>query len=205
MSRGFFVVLVVTIELMLIATLIPGDWAQQAIEKEAAYIANSSGLEHRDFILGKATGWYTSATIETGMWQAVYDFLIPTEQQRAESAIQADWWFSFLEGRIESLQKSVYHTMTRFALLLSWLPYILIILLPAAWDGLMTWKIKKTNFDYSSPVIHRYSIKAGATIVAVVLLAFFAPVPIDPIYIPAALMIIAIIAGIAIGNLQKRI
>jgi len=204
-KASFFVFLVVTIELMLIATLIPGEWAQKAIEKEAQYIAESSGIEQRDYVLQTATNWFTSATVETGMWKAMYSFLIPTRQQREDSNIKADWWFQFVEGRIDSLQKSVYHTMTRFALLLSWLPYILILLLPSAWDGYMTWKIKKTNFDYSSPVIHRYSLKAGAAIIGIVLLAFFAPIPIDPIYIPVALMMIAIITGVAIGNLQKRI
>jgi len=186
-------------------TLVPGDWSEKAIYKEAELIERSSGVKQRDFVLETATEWYQKGLVETGVWQSVYDFLIPSPEMKERSSIQADWWFDFVEGRIDSLQRSIYHTLTRFALLFSWLPYILLLLIPAIWDGMMTWKIKKTNFDYSSPVLHRYSLKFGAWIVGLILLAFFAPIPIDPIYIPFSLMVIAIIAGIAVGNLQKRI
>jgi hypothetical protein len=114
-------------------------------------------------------------------------------------------WFGWVEGRIKALAKLIYQFCMRLALLASWAPYMLILLLPALYDGLMTWKIKRTNFDYASPVIHRYSMRGTGLLLTGLFIAFFAPFALDPVIIPVTIMVCCVLIGLMVGNFQKRV
>src|SRR5690606_12689011 len=108
-----------------------------------------------------------------------------------------DWW----SDRVDALATLVYQIYARMALAILWLPYTLVLFIPAVFDGWMTWKIKRTNFDYSSPVVHRYSIRGIFAIGALMVIGFFIPIAFDPIIIPILLMAGCVLVGIAGGNL----
>ncbi|MVF23675.1 DUF4400 domain-containing protein [Methylocaldum sp. BRCS4] len=55
-------------------------------------------------------------------------------------------------------------------MLLSWWPFLLATVVPFAVDGLAQRSIKQSNFDYSSPLAHRYSFFAMLGILYVLLL-----------------------------------
>lgn len=195
----------ISLEVLFIAALLPGSWSDKAMQSEAGMIEAVSGREHRDEVLGMATNWYNRSLVETGVWQGLFNMLIPEEQLREESVVKADAWFSIVDERLTAVQKSVYLIYVRIALLFTWLPYLPLLLVPAIWDGLMSWRIKKTNFDYASPILHRYAIRGAIGIGVLTLIAFMMPIPVAPIYIPIALMALVVAVGIAAGNLQKRI
>ncbi|WP_300500716.1 DUF4400 domain-containing protein [Marinobacter sp.] len=197
--------LLIALEVLFIAALLPGKWSETAMQKEAQMIEMISGREHRDQVLGNATSWYTASLVDTGVWRALYQMLIPEDHLREKSVIKADGWFGIVESRLTAIQQSVYLIFVRVSLLFTWLPYVPLLLLPALWDGLMTWKIKKTNFDYASPILHRYAIRGSALVAVLTMISFMMPLPIAPIYIPIALMFSVVAVGIAAGNLQKRI
>ncbi|MBU2952232.1 DUF4400 domain-containing protein [Marinobacter sp. F3R08] len=197
--------LLIALEVLFIAALLPGKWSETAMQKEAQMIESISGREHRDQVLSNATSWYTKSLVDTGVWQAMFNMLIPEDKLREKSVIKADGWFNVVDDRLTAVQQSVYLIFVRVSLLFTWLPYVPLLLLPALWDGLMTWNIKKTNFDYSSPILHRYAIRGAAAIAVVTMVMFMMPLPVAPIYIPIALMFTVVAVGIAAGNLQKRI
>ncbi|RCW63303.1 uncharacterized protein DUF4400 [Marinobacter nauticus] len=198
-------IFLVALEVLFIAALLPGRWSEQAMQREAQMIESVSGRDHRDQILSTATDWYTRTLIQTGVWQSMFNMLIPDDSLREKSVVKADGWFKIVDDRLTSIQQSVYLVYVRISLLVSWLPYVPLLLIPAVWDGLMTWKIKKTNFDYASPVLHRYALRGSMVMVMVSFAIFMMPIPIAPFYIPAALMFSVVAIGIAAGNLQKRI
>lgn len=209
MNKPFWMVaLLLVIELGVVLLLVPGEWTKRAIDKEAGYVQRSLGDRSLDWIHETAARWYTSAILETRVLEVAHDFLVPSAAQRTRSRGIEDmgkgmfqWW----EGRIDAFGKLAYQILARMALALMWLPYICILLVPAVYDGWMTRHIKRTNFDYASPVIHRYSTRGIAAAFCGLIVLFFLPVAIDPIIIPLVMMAIATLVGLSTGNLQKRI
>lgn len=198
----------VMIQLAVLLVLVPSDLTQQAIEKETQYVQRSLGPHSQKWINDKATNWYQTSLIDSGVYESVYNHLIPTQAQKDASRgmeKMGGLWFDWVEGRLEAFGVLIYQFYTRLALLLMWLPYMLVLLIPALYDGAMTRKVKLTNFDYASPILHRYSVRGVWAIATGMSVLFLAPIAIDPIYIPVALMVSCVLMGLAVGNLQKRI
>ncbi|MFC6674118.1 DUF4400 domain-containing protein [Marinobacterium aestuariivivens] len=204
----WLVVWLLVIELVVILLLVPGDWTDKAIEKESRFVESNLGSGARYWIRRKADDWYHLTMIDSGFYEGMYFTLIPTEHERARSRgmqNMGSWWFQWVEGRMEALANVVYQFFTRSALFLLWAPYMLILLAPALYDGAMTWKIKRTNFDYASPVIHRYSIRLTTYLILGLGIAFFAPIALNPVIIPVVMMVCCVLIGLTMGNLQKRV
>lgn len=209
MKKQFWLVIwLFVIELGVVLLLVPGDWTYKEINKEAGYIERSLGQQSRNWIHDKARNWYQVSMIDSGAYEGIKRHLIPSEEERAKSrGIEKmggkffEWW----QGRIDALSTVVYQLYARLALAILWLPYMLVLLIPAIFDGWMTWKIKRTNFAYSSPVIHRYSMRGLFSLGSLLMIAFFVPIALDPVFIPIVLMAACVLVGIAGGNLQKRI
>lgn len=199
---------ILILELVVILLLVPGEWTERTIEKESQLIEASLGGQTRSWVYGKADTWYQSAMIDTGFYEGMYYTFIPTDEQKKGAKgmeKMGSWWFSWLEGRIKSFADVVYQFMARAALLSVWAPYMLLLLVPAVYDGAMTRNIKRTNFDYASPVLHRYSTRFTGHLLIGMLIAFFAPIALNPVFIPVILMICCVLIGVMVGNLQKRI
>lgn len=196
------------IELLVILLLIPGDWTDRVIKRESALVEQSLGIKTRNWIHEKASNWFRSSIIDSGFYQGMYHTLIPSEEERKRSKGMEEMgkgWFDWVKGRMEALVNVIYQFYTRVALLAAWAPYMLILFVPAVYDGIMTWRIKRTNFDYASPVLHRYSIRGAIWLITGLFIAFFAPIAINPIIIPMTMMTCCVLIGVSFGNLQKRV
>ena len=200
--------LVAVLEAILIMTIVPGDWTARVIQQESVLVEEHLGSESKEWISGKAYQWYRSSVIDSGVYHKVYRFLIPTEEQKKQSVGMENMgtgWFAWVEKRLESLANSIYHFYTRLALLTTWAPYFLILLIPSAFDGFTTWRIKRTNFDYVSPVLHRYSLQIIVVLILGMSILFMAPIVMTPILIPVVIACICVLSGVVFGNIQKRV
>ena len=196
------------IELLAILLLIPGDWTDRAIKRESELVEQSLGVEARDWIQNKASTWFRSSVIDSGFYEGMYQTLIPSEEERQKSKGMQDMgkgWFVWVKGRMEAFVNVIYQFYTRLALLAAWAPYMLILFVPAVYDGMMTWRIKRTNFDYASPVLHRYSVRGTMYLMAGLFIAFFIPIALDPVVSPMTMMTCCVLVGLTFGNLQKRV
>ena len=79
------------------------------------------------------------------------------------------------------------------------------MLILASLHGYWDREIKKTDFGYTSPVLNHYARTIMHFVMMVTLLLFVVPVPIDPILFPIFLALATVSAGVALGNVQKRI
>lgn len=196
------------IEMLVILLFMPGDATQKVILKEAQYVKTSLGQDTVTWIHDHAQSWYKTVMLDSGFYEAVRHHMLPTEEEKAKSlGMRTAWdpWFHWLDGRIEAFGKLVYQFFARLALAWIWLPYMAILFVPAIYDGFNTRRIKQTNFDYASPIIHRYSVRAATTLMVGTTIAFFAPIAIDPIVIPVVLMTVCTLIGLSVGNMQKRV
>ncbi len=178
------------------------------IRKEQGYIQSQLGPDTQQWINQHAKDWYRQWVTDTGAEQAVYRFMVPTETQRQNSTELENLgvqWFNWVEGRITALFATVQQMLVRLALLRAWLPFALLLMLPALWDGGMTRRIRLTNFDYTSPVIHRFSMVGLGYGVLLLRMALWMPVAIPPWVLPGFIMGLALLAGLALSHVQKRV
>jgi len=73
MNKPWLVVVwLLTLELLAILILIPGDWTARAIKNESVLVKQSLGIEAQDWIHNKATTWYQSSIIDSGFYDGMY-------------------------------------------------------------------------------------------------------------------------------------
>ncbi len=109
-----------------------------------------------------------------------------------------------VEDRLNGLFATIYHLLIRVSLFVVWSPYMALIFAPALFDGWMMRSVKQTNFQYASPVVHRYGVRGVAFVVFAMVFAFTLPIALDPRIIPVALILVAICLGLIVSNMQKK-
>jgi len=95
--------------------------------------------------------------------------------------------------------------LNRIALLYLWLPYMAILIIPATFNGITVWRIKRTNFQTASQTLHHYGTNLLNILVFVTFSLLLAPIILDPVIIPIMFVSVAILVGVILGNTQKRI
>lgn len=203
----WLVIWILCIEILVVLVFVPGDVSVSVIKKEAEMIDGMMGVESKNWIHLKAQRWYQSLILDSGFYKELHHLFIPTPEQREASLGMKDFafkYFVWIEGRIEAFMNMIYQVMTRIALFTLWLPYMFIILLPALFDGYMTWKLKCTNFAYVSPVLHQISIRGSLLIVGIICISFFLPIVVPPFIMPIMMIIVCLLTGTMLSNMQKR-
>ncbi|TCV79985.1 uncharacterized protein DUF4400, partial [Methylomonas methanica] len=84
-------------------------------------------------------------------------------------------------------------------------PYLAAALLPFVVDGLVRRKISQTNFDYPSPMAHRYSLYLILGALYLLLVSLTLPFPIPPQTIPVGVFVVAYAVNVLLANTQKRV
>lgn len=199
-------------EFIVLTLMVPARWMDQSLGFEARRIEQVLGEDTARWIARKANGKFQARFMDSGFYKGLHLFLIPTEAEKQQTRTRTPalekvgrLWFDWLEARLEVMMRVFYQLCVRMALLFLWWPWGLLAGVPALWDGWMTRRIKRTNFDYVSPVLHRYGMRGVWGLGVGLLMAFIAPIPLEPTLIPAALMAGCVLAGLVLGNLQKRI
>ncbi|KNH45267.1 MULTISPECIES: DUF4400 domain-containing protein [Pseudomonas] len=210
MPQGLWATLVfICIEILLIVCIVPNEFIDMAILKEQDWGEVLMGKNQHDGLINKTNQLYSKINLETGLNQTVQSFFVPTAEEREKSKAWEGLgrvWFSFIGNRGEALTKVMYHIYYRFLLLLMWLPYMAVILVPSVLGGYMSWNIKRYTFRHSSPFLNTYSSKIIAFIIASLCVSFIAPVPIPPMIIPVVIItLLPIACSLLIGNLPKRL
>lgn len=208
MNTPFWLVIwILIIEVIIIITLIPGEWTYRVIEKESYLLEKRLGVHEHRVIHDRAKRWYNSSLIDSGVYYTVRNHMIPTDEQIKKSTGMSDLgsvWFTWVDDRLKIIANTYYHILSRFSLILTWSPYFLILFIPAVYDGILTWRINRTNFAYPSPFIHQYSTHGLFYLFVGLVALFLAPIVLDPAIIPAAIMLACVLMGLIIGNMQKR-
>lgn len=207
MKRPLWLIIwVLLIEAVIVFALIPGNWMDTVITREQALLENRMGHAQSEWIRGKAYEIYRANLIDNGFYQIAHDHLIPPPDR-----VQAKGWenfgkgyFAWLDGRMRALAKIFYHFSQRMVVMKIWLPYLLILLVPAIIDGICSWKVKREGFAYSSSILHRWAYAATGWVIAIQVAIFLVPYPVDPLVMPFQGVFMCIFIGIFLGNMQKR-
>lgn len=210
MPQTFWAALMfVCVEILMILVVVPNAWLDTAHAKEYEWTSTLMGEETAVWIRDRAEGWYDSMFVETKVESSIYNFFVPSEAERAKSKgfeSLGNMWATFMGNRGAALHKVLQMFLERVGHLVVWLPFMVVVFVPSAWDGYMTWRIKRTNFDYASPFLNKHGHTLAVLGFMLVLVGIIVPAPIPPLIIPVICLLVLPVIGIwIIGNLPKRI
>jgi hypothetical protein len=200
--------LVVLSWVLLVLFLTSSDFTDKTLEHEKKYTEMDLGKETKDYIYGTAERWYVVAFEESGVYEALHRTMIPNEEEKANSKGMEHFGegiFEWVEGRLDASMRIIYLYMTRVLQLWVWVPFIPILIFPMIYDGYKVREIKKTNFDFSSPLRNKSGFKIITILIILTLMLFATPIAITPMFFPFLLFAIGICLQVAVANLQKRL
>ncbi len=204
-----FSLLVWLLEIILVAGFVSDDWARDIQTVEDNSLIAYFGVEKEAEIRQASQQWFDRLFVNTGIRESVYRYFIPTERERQLSKgfeeVGRHDLFPFIQSRLDVLWGTLYQMIKRFIMAWVWLPFLAVTLLPFAIDGLIRRKVSQTNFDYPSPMAHRYSLYIMLGAVYLLLMGLTLPFPVPPQAIPVGVFIVALALNVLLANTQKRV
>lgn len=208
-------ILVIFFEIAVVLFLVSADYARDGTLKEGAWISEALGDETNLEIQRRADAMYEDTVIRWELTEWFHRLFIPSDSERDGSRgletlgelgdLGSGSVFSVAESRWSAFLDMTYWTMRRIALFTIWLPVWLPAFVIAGVCGWLERAVKKTDFGYTSPVLFANSWKALICALLLLLVSFLCPMPMPPSIVPALLGFMAILVGLCLGNVQKRI
>ena len=190
-----------------VLALVKVETVEHAVEAELRYARSTLGEDAARYCYEGAAGWYRTIALDWGLHEAMRNLFLPTDEQREKSRGLEEfgnYLFKYMSDRMEAFWRGLYLLFTRIWILMLWLPFIPIIVLPAFNHGWQLRNIKKTNFDYASPTLHTYTVEAVYWAVFIFLVLAISPFPANPLIYPALICIAGLMLSWSVANVQKR-
>ena len=156
----------------------------------------------------RTTDWYQGIIVESGFQAGAYKLFIPNREEKRAGERMSDLGkreFVWFEGKLDNFFNLIYQFMLRISHILSWYPLLIITIVPAFIDGVMSREVKKTNFDYTSPILSFYSAKLSGLLFIGVWVALWLPLAYPPIFVPIFCLLLCYLIRVFVANLQKRL
>jgi hypothetical protein len=153
-----------------------------------------------------ADTWYTDLFIDTGIYEAVEEFLVTGWTGDRDRNLKLDdrGVGELAEARLSAAWAAIYLTLYRLAGFALWGPYVVPFLVPALVDGVMERERRKWMFTYASPMLHNAGASIMGWTLAVGTLLLVLPFAMPPVYQPVLLAGFAVSMWIVAANIQKR-
>lgn len=204
-----FSLMIWLLEVILVASFVSDRWTREIQATEDRMLIAYFGVEKEAEIRHTAQHWFDQLFVQTGMRESIYSYFIPTERERKMSKgfedVGRNDLFPFIQSRLDVLWDTVYQMIKRFVMACAWLPFLAVTILPFAIDGLIRRKVSQTNFDYPSPMVHRYSIYIMLGALYLLLMGLTLPFLLPPQSIPIGIFIFAWAINTLLANTQKRV
>lgn len=193
--------------ILMLATVVPNALIDQVLAQERQWGNALLTKADMNTVIRRTDSLYTSLVLDSGAKAAVSDLLMPRGERLVESfEAKVDWWFEYLASRGAALQKILYQMVYRVMMLLFWLPFLAVVLLPALFAGWMRWHAKRYSFDYASPLLNNNAVAILSWGTLLLLLSILLPLPIPPLLVCAFMLILVpIVSALLVSNLPKRI
>jgi hypothetical protein len=204
----FSTVLLIVLEFIFFAALIPGDWSDQVRTTELRWLVSAQGGASASDIVRRAEDWYQLLFVRTGLEPWSYQLLTTGPDFEPglgmEKLGEYPFW-DWLKGRLDVIWASLAQALQRLSMLLAWWPFLLLLCGAALGDGLLRRRIRQHSFTYPSPLAHHYAMVGMFWLVAIVIFLLLLPIPLPAVGVPVLGLIVAALIGIAAAHAQKRL
>ena len=193
---------------LLLITLFTKDVVSEGLKSEFAMMDNYLPSQTMSKISQRTTDWYQTIIVDSGFQKGTYRLFLPDREEMRLAQKMGELGsreFPWFEEKLNNFFNLIYQFMLRLSHILAWYPLLAIVILPCAVDGWARRKIKKTNFDYTSPVFSYYSAKLCVWILIGIWIALWLPLAYPPIFVPIFCLLFCLLVNIFVSNIQKRI
>lgn len=194
--------------LLLFTVMVREDWVARAVATERRDAEQWLGPALAAEVCARGQRWFDATLVDSGVIADVYAlFTVPASERAADADFGSavPWFDAWFERRLAALFALAGQAFLRASNVLLWLPYGLLLAAPCVLDGLMRRQIRRSNFDYCSPLVYRGGIAALEFVGVAMLLSLFAPWALPVWTIPALLVLSALGGGAIAANLQKEV
>ena len=210
MQRNLLLSLLIwLLEIILVASFVSDRWTREIQAAEDQMLIAYFGVEKDTEIRQTSQQWFDRLFVKTGIRASIYRYFIPTERERQLSKgfeeVGRHDLFPFIQSRLDVLMDTLYQMIKRLIMAWVWLPFLAVTLIPFALDGLIRRKVSQTNFDYPSPLAHRYSLYVILGALYLLFMGLTLPFPVPPQSIPIGIFVVAFALNVLLANTQKRV
>lgn len=190
--------LVVFFEMIYCIVFAPLQEFKDVIVSEQQSVAAIFGEEDTRTVYARADGIYSTLLLDTGLAATIVGRPVKDSDSFANLR-------RFARERAQVMLNYAYLIISRLAVIVTWIPLFFILFAAGIHDGLCMREIKKTNFDWVSPVMSRYASRAASLSMLVLFMALMAPLGFTPLIIPACVFVSVAAMTFTVRNIQKRI
>jgi len=199
------VLLVLVLETFAVMLFTHRERVVAQIQEEYRQTINVMGEQNAELIYASADANFRSMIVDTGIFRESYRMFVPDGKRDMDGINVMGRGITWFEERLNAFWAVVFRSFQRLSLFNTWLPYALLLLVPAAVDGWEQRAIKRDTFGYTSPF--RYAIAYYGIVLLLVfpVVYFLLPFPLSPLLPPMwALVATAAIVTMA-ANTQKHL
>ncbi|MCD8339329.1 MAG: DUF4400 domain-containing protein [Burkholderiales bacterium] len=208
-------VMVLTIQVLFGMLLLPNEYLDKILNSEQEYISTEVGQDKAAELQNSAVEMFNKAIVESGVYEKIHEKLTPitpAKNSKQDNGLyehirkmgRSSWYY--VSKRIEACFKLFYIAVLRlevfFFCMLTAFPFILV---PATWRGIKMRQKARTNFSYSSPIMHKYATSALFTFIFAPIVALLMPFPLMPVVFAVTAVFIGQCTGLYIASIQKRL
>lgn len=181
-KASFYFWLFILVELMVVVSFLGQSSVETQISDEHAMSVAWMGYE-AETSYEQAYVKFKALFIDSGAVKTSYDSFLPTsgEQPRDSFLIGSFSWF---KERLEVFWAVILRAFQRSYLIFDWMPYTLLLIIPAAIDGWNQRAIKRVTFGYASPVRFHSAMFSLLVFIFIPFFYLFAPFAVHPLVIP---------------------
>ncbi|KLV03480.1 hypothetical protein ABT56_18755 [Photobacterium aquae] len=202
------IMIILAFQVITLLTFVDEELMAKIIADEVSYMDEYYTEDLTNKILNDGNDLYTRLIVETGVEFEIYNALIPDEYLRT-GQIQDDQLatniFGYSYDRISSFFESIRFSMIRMYSIASWGKLMIMMIIGFVLTGYKLRQIKKTNFDYTSPLRQEYAQRLTVFMPVIVWLVIWCPLAISPFFYPLMGFILALSLSLFISNTAKKV
>jgi len=203
---GFLLLLM---ELILLAALVPVSWSERVQRTEGAWLAAGLGEDAAAVVVVRAEAWYARLFVTTGLVEASYHVILPNaadvEHAGALAPLANLPLWSWVAGRLKVIWAALHQLVQRLAMIAAWWPFLVLVLMAGVSDGWLRRRRRQGGFGYPSPLLHAYAMRGLQVLALLAGLVLLLLVPVPAIDVPPIGALVAALVDTLIAQAPKRL
>jgi len=197
----WFVLVAFLNELGLVFLFLPAAAVQEVSAREERLVASELGQEAVEYVVAESGRKFKRLLLDTGIIEASFTFCGYRGQDRFDDRGLGRWFFQ----RLQVMWMVVRQMFFRWEVMALWLPGAAIFTVPLLVDGMVQREIRKYQFSFASPLVHRKTRLLLHFLLAAAVLLPLLPLSVPPLAYPAALGCAGMALWVMVLSIQKRI
>jgi len=205
--RLFAGTLLLVMEFVVFAALVPTDWQAEVRATELAALAATLSPATVRAVQARAEAWYDALCVRTGLVEGARRLLLPAadDAMRAHGLgplVTLPVW-AWLDGRLAVIFGTLHQALARVALIVAWWPLLTLLAIAATGEGLLRRRIREAGFRQPSATAHHAALLGFLVLPPLLGLLLFVPLQLPALGVPVAAAVLAVLGAGVLAHSRK--